>query len=64
MDCSPPGPLSLEFPRQEYRSALPFPSQRDIPESMEPGSPALQTDSLLIESPGKPIESEFWNIMK
>ena len=28
------------------------------------GSPALQTDSLLIESPGKPIESEFWNIMK
>ena len=26
MDCSPPGPLSMEFSRQEYWHGLPFPS--------------------------------------
>ena len=25
MDCSPPGSLSMGFPRQEYWSGLPFP---------------------------------------
>ena len=46
-------PLSMEFSRQEYWSGLPF-SRFSRPESLpsiphpgiEPGSPALQTDSL------------------
>ena len=43
-------PLSMGFPRQEYWSGLPFPSPRDLP---NPGSPALQVDSLPSEPPGK-----------
>ena len=36
------GPLSMGFPRQEYWSALPFPSPGDVPVSrMEPTSPIL-----------------------
>ena len=43
-------PLSLESSRQEYWRGLPFPSPGDIPDpGMEPGSPALQADSLLSE---------------
>ena len=43
-------PLSMEFPRQEYWSGLPFPSPRDLPDpEMEPRSPALQADSLPAE---------------
>ena len=39
--------LSMEFSKQEYWSGLPFPSQGDIPDpGIEPGSPALQADSL------------------
>ena len=35
--------LSMEFPRQEYWSGQPFPSQGDLPDSgTEPGSPVLQ----------------------
>ena len=50
-------PLSLEFSKQEYWSRLPFPSPGDLPNpGIEPGSPALQADSLLTELPGKPIE--------
>ena len=41
--------------RQEYWSGLPFPSPGDFPNpGFEPGSPALQADSLPSESPGKP----------
>ena len=48
-------PLSMEFSRQEYWSRLPFSSPGDLPDSeTEPGSPALQADSLLSEPPGKP----------
>ena len=40
-------PLSMGFSRQEYWSGLPFPSPRDLPHpGTEPGSPALQVDSL------------------
>ena len=40
-------PLSMEFSRQEYWSGLPFPSPGDLPDpGIEPGSPALQKDSL------------------
>ena len=46
-------PLSMEFSRQEYWSRLvPFPSPGDLPDpENEPGSPALQVDSLLSEPP-------------
>ena len=40
-------PLSMGFSRQEYWSGLPFPSPGDLPNpGIEPGSPALQVDSL------------------
>ena len=45
-------PLSMEFSRQEYWSGLPFPTPGDLPDpGIEPGSPALQADSLLSEPP-------------
>ena len=48
-------PLSMEFSRQEYWSELPFPSPGDLTNpGIEPGSPALQSDSLSYEYPGKP----------
>ena len=36
-------PLSMEFPRQEYWSRLPFPSPENLPDNpgIEPVSPAL-----------------------
>ena len=43
-------PLSMGFSRQEYWSGLPFPSPGNFPEpGIEPGSPALQADSLPTE---------------
>ena len=43
-------PLSMEFSRQQYWSGLPFPSPGDLPNlGIEPRSPALQADSLLIK---------------
>ena len=51
-------PLSMEFFRQEYWSGLPFPSPGNLPDpEIEPGSPALQADSLRSEPPGKPEEN-------
>ena len=48
--------LSIGFSRQEYWSGLPFPSPGDLPDSgIKHGSPALQTDSLPPEPPGKTI---------
>ena len=48
-------PLSMEFSRQEYWSGLPCPSPGDLSDpEIEPGSPALQADSLPTELPGKP----------
>ena len=45
----------MGFPRQGYWSGLPFPPAADLPDpEIEPGSPALQADSLLSEPPGKP----------
>ena len=42
--------LSMEFPREEYWSGLPFPPPGDLPnpgiKPMSPESPALQADSL------------------
>ena len=52
-------PLSMEFFKQEDPSGLPFPSPGDLPDPrIEPGSPALQADSLPSEPPGKPIDEE------
>ena len=48
--------LSMEFSKQEYWSGLLFPSQGDIPyPGIQPGSPALQADSLPFGLQGSPI---------
>ena len=48
MDCQ--APLSMGFPRQKECSGLPFPSPGDLPNTwIQPGSPALQVDSLPTE---------------
>ena len=45
-------PLSMGFSRQEYWRRLPFPPPGDLPNpGIEPGSPALQADSLQSEPP-------------
>ena len=47
-----PTPLSMEFPRQEYWSGLPFPSPGDLPNlGIKPESPAWQVNSLSSEPP-------------
>ena len=49
-------PPSMGFSRQEHWSGLPFLSPGDLPKpGIEPGSPALQTDALPSEPPGKPV---------
>ena len=49
-------PLSMEFPKQESWSGLPFPSPGDLP---DPGnkavSPALTGDSLPLSQQGSPL---------
>ena len=48
-------PLSMGFPRQEYRSGLPFSSPRDLPNTgVELVSPALAGGSFTTELPWKP----------
>ena len=54
------GPLSMELSRQEFWSGLPFCSLGDLPDpGIKPGFPALQTDSLPSEPPGKPQKSIY-----
>ena len=49
-------PLSMQFSRQEYWSAEPSPSPGHLPNpGIRPRSPTRQADSLLSESPGKPL---------
>ena len=55
MDCSPSGPQSMEFSRQEYWSGLHSSSEGLPNPGIEPSSPALQTDSLPSEPLGKPF---------
>ena len=51
-------PLSIEYPRQEYCSDLPFPSPGDLPKpGIKPASLALQADSLPTEPPRKPKDA-------
>ena len=45
----------MEFSRPEHWSGYPFPSPGDLPNpGIEPKSPTLQADSLLVELPVKP----------
>ena len=45
----------MGFPRQEYWSGVPFPSLGGLPNpGVEPASPALQADSLLLSHRRKP----------
>ena len=47
VDCSPPGSSPHGIFQASYWSGLPFPPPGDLPDSgIEPGSPALQADSL------------------
>ena len=56
-------PLPMGFSRQEYWNGLPGSPPGDLPNpGMEPGSPALQAESLPSEPPGKPIPSQFQNV--
>ena len=49
-------PLSMGFCRQESCSGLTFPSPGNLPNpGIKPQLPALQTDSLSSEPPGKPL---------
>ena len=68
MDCSPPGSSVLGFSRKEYWSGLPFPSPGDLPEpGIEPGSPALQADSLPLshqESPHLPLAPQSLRLLQ
>jgi len=48
-------PLSMRFFRQKYWSRLPGPPPGNLPDpGIEPTSPALKTDSLPTQPPGKP----------
>ena len=47
MDCSPPGSLSMGFPRQEYCSVLPFSSPGDCPD------PAIKPESTVSSCIGR-----------
>ena len=54
-------PLFVGFSRQEYWSGLPFPSPGDLPDpGIEPGSPALQADSLLTELLVLPVYTHLY----
>ena len=48
-------PLSMGFPRQEYRSGVPFPSPGDLSDpGIGPVSLALAGKFFITEPPGKP----------
>ena len=54
MDCSLPGSFAQGVFQARILEWLPFPSSVDLPHSgIEPGSPAMQPDSLPTELPGK-----------
>ena len=60
LDCGPSDSSVHGLSRQENWSGLSFPSPRDLPNpGTEPGSPALQADSLSSEPQGKPMMSLY-----
>ena len=55
-DCSPPGSSVHGILQAKILSGLPFPPPGDLSHpGIEPGSPALEADSLLSEPPEKPL---------
>ena len=53
-------PLSMGFSKQEDWSGLQFPPPGDLPHSgVEPWSPALQADSLLLSHLGSPPKEQL-----
>ena len=68
MDCSPPGSSVRGILQQEYLSGLPLPSPGDLPDPrFEPGSPTLQTESVLSESPSSApfhVTSLLWSVLE
>ena len=57
MDCSPQGSSNHGILQGRILEWVTFPSPGDLPNpGIEPGSPALQADSLPSEPPGKPQE--------
>ena len=56
-------PLSMGFFRQEYRSGLPFPSPRDLPDpGIKPTSAALQVDSSLLSRGENPFIETYLSL--
>ena len=56
MDCSHQAPLSMEFPRPEYWSGLPFPSPGHLPNpGIRPRVSCLAGTSFTTEPPWNPI---------
>ena len=54
-------PLSIGFSQQEYWSGVPFPSPGNLPDpGIKPRSPALLTDTLPSEPPGKSIYKSIY----
>ena len=53
----------MGFSRHEYWGGWSFPSPGNLPDpGIEPGSPALQADSLPSEPPGKPIDKAKFSL--
>ena len=62
---APQASLSMEFSRQGYWSGLPFPPPGDLPDpGIEPGSPALQADSLPLSHQGTTFLIWWKNVSK
>ena len=58
-------PLSVGFSKQESWSGLSFPSPGNLPDpGTEPGSPALEADSLPSEPPRKPSVCRCPNLIR
>ena len=52
--------LSIEFPRQDYLSELPFPSPGDhLDPGIKPTSPAWADVFFITDPPGKPIHKSI-----
>ena len=59
MDCGPPGSSAHGILQARVLEWMPAPSPGDFPDpGIEPGSPALQADSLPSEPPGKAYINE------
>ena len=60
-------PLCMGFPRQEYWSGLPCPPLGDLSNPViEPVSPALQADSLLLShqlNPDQPLKWSLYQVL-